>query len=746
MGRVFVTYSHEDSEFVERLVADLESSGLAMVFDKHLMRPGDSLFKIFEEIGTVEFLLAVLSPHSVNSNWVQKELEGAVVREIEETDFKVIPIFKEACQLPTGLNQALREKYKVQFDNKQYDMALREIVGALSAPNDVRALYSEFQSPSSDNPFRRVRAEHFENIGTLARSYSEPEASRYERIVETKPVILEGGRGSGKTMTLKSMLPQALVSRFGRRKLDETNVRYFGVYLRFVPGSFATQSQPVEEIVGTDRCVALFLTETILKLTHALAGELHSCNQAGVVQVTSNQERQLVSEIAQIVRPSVHIESQTTDLDGLMALLLREIRFISDYVNHRIFGENRDYEGVFLSVEDLKRICHVTIAIYLAKPGTTVYFLLDEFENLLDFQKLVANSILKASESGHYSIKISTKKAALTTSMTLEGQEVEEPHDYSSVDVDYNISDPQERRNYKQLLSAICLRILSHEGFSETLIEKLLEPPLARDGLKEEDLEDEMTKVFGGRPLTAEDRHRLGNAAVYRLLHHKRGSKKQFAGFDDLVALSSGIIRLFLELAGLSYHFAVQDGTDVKGGKPIGRDHQTSAAYALSNYYLSTIRSNVATVGPQIQQLVIDLGDIFRAKLLRHNSEPEGSRLAIHDPHRLEESSSWGAKAMLTAAVSHSIFQTPSTRGGMRPKHLSDIQPQEYILNRVYSPSLAISPRVRWRTRISIKDLLELTDPGLRQNAKARLTRQVSGSRTSGLDPMQSELPLEADT
>ena len=43
-----------------------------MVFDKQLMLPGDSLFKIFEEIGTADFLLAILSPHSVNSSWVQK--------------------------------------------------------------------------------------------------------------------------------------------------------------------------------------------------------------------------------------------------------------------------------------------------------------------------------------------------------------------------------------------------------------------------------------------------------------------------------------------------------------------------------------------------------------------------------------------------------------------------------------------------------------------------------------------------
>ena len=94
MTRAFVTYAHEDSKFVDRLVGDLESSGLALIFDKRIVVPGESLIRIFEEIGTVNYLLAILSPASVSSNWVKKELAGAVVREIEEQDFKVVPIIK----------------------------------------------------------------------------------------------------------------------------------------------------------------------------------------------------------------------------------------------------------------------------------------------------------------------------------------------------------------------------------------------------------------------------------------------------------------------------------------------------------------------------------------------------------------------------------------------------------------------------------------------------------------------------
>ena len=135
MARAFVTYSHRDSEFVDKLVTDLEGSGLTVVFDKRLMHPGDSLLKIFEEIAKADALLAVLSPHSVKSNWVKKELAGAVVREIEEPDFKVIPIIKERCQLPNGLRQALREKYQARFDEKQCDVVTREILQALFTPH-----------------------------------------------------------------------------------------------------------------------------------------------------------------------------------------------------------------------------------------------------------------------------------------------------------------------------------------------------------------------------------------------------------------------------------------------------------------------------------------------------------------------------------------------------------------------------------------------------------------------------------
>ena len=147
MARAFFTYSHKDSEFVEQLVADLETSGLSVVFDKRLLRPGDSLLAIFEEIGAVNFLLAVLSPHLVRSNWVKKELAVAVIREIEEPDFKVIPIIKENCQIPEKLKQALRDKYQARFNSNPYEVVIKETMQALSLPMTQETYTLTFRVP-----------------------------------------------------------------------------------------------------------------------------------------------------------------------------------------------------------------------------------------------------------------------------------------------------------------------------------------------------------------------------------------------------------------------------------------------------------------------------------------------------------------------------------------------------------------------------------------------------------------------
>jgi len=164
----------------------------------------------------------------------------------------------------------------------------------------------------------------------------------------------------------------------------------------------------------------------------------------------------------------------------------------------------------------------------------------------------------------------------------------------------------------------------------------------------------------------------------------------------------------------------------VKNGSPIKIRHQSDAVYALSSFYLYNIRKNLVQYGSDIHRLIIDLGDIFRAKTLNHLTEPEAARISITDPQSLSEESHEKIARILDLAEMHSVMQTFVGIGGIRPKHASNVQPKEYILNRIYSPVLQYSPRCRWRTSFSTKDLERLIDPVTREEIKAELIQKVS--------------------
>ncbi len=646
MKKIFITYSHTDSDFVDRLVEELEFSNLDVTLDKRVLRPGDSLLKIFDEIGLCNFLLPVLSTNSLKSNWVRKELETAIVKEIEEDDFKVIPIIKEGEswdllreEMPASLKEALRSKYAARFDIKPHEEAIKELLNGLAPAQDAQQVYASIYGAKSDNPFRRVRTEYFENVQLLARSFAEPESILYDRIVEVKPALIEGGRGSGKTMLLKSLEARVSVFRREAKSITQAGLDYFGAYSRLTQGAFATQEGNILSHIQLDMATRLFKSELILQLVQSLVEEIQQSSTQRVVDINATQESSLVSEMARQIKPREPACQQARDFDWLKRFIQLELRTISEYLSRKVFGESPAYEGVFLDKEELSEICKkVLLTLFPVDGSGTIYFLLDEYENLLPFQKVVLNTLVKWARSNSFSIKIGAKKTGFQDPRTLEGQELEEGHDYSPVDLDYDLSHSEHRKHYKTLLINICRKVLGGENYAATDIQSVLEEGAPRDGLPSIEIDSEIESMIteqSGKDWAgleererSELRHRLEMGAVYRILKRK---KKTYAGFDDMSLLSSGIIRFFLELCGMSYYFAIQEGTNVKGGEQIRIEHQKDAAYTLSAYYLATIRKNIVDYGPQIQQLTIDLGDIFRQKLLTHLSEPEAARVAISD-------------------------------------------------------------------------------------------------------------------
>ncbi len=107
-SHVFISYSWRDKRFVERLCMSLKDSGVPIWIDKVEMKAGDSIQgRVEAAITNAEYVVVVLSPHSVNSTWVTEELRLAMTRQREEKLRLVIPILYKDCLIPPFLRDRL---------------------------------------------------------------------------------------------------------------------------------------------------------------------------------------------------------------------------------------------------------------------------------------------------------------------------------------------------------------------------------------------------------------------------------------------------------------------------------------------------------------------------------------------------------------------------------------------------------------------------------------------------------------
>lgn len=90
---LFISYSTKDQEFANRLHADLQAKGVRCWFAPHDMRSGKKVHEqIDEAIRLYDKLLLILSPASMESEWVKTEISKARKREVKEGKRILFPI------------------------------------------------------------------------------------------------------------------------------------------------------------------------------------------------------------------------------------------------------------------------------------------------------------------------------------------------------------------------------------------------------------------------------------------------------------------------------------------------------------------------------------------------------------------------------------------------------------------------------------------------------------------------------
>lgn len=108
MISVFISHNYMDKPLARKISNTLKYYGIETWIDESEIKLGDSLIdKIRKGIDRVDYLIALISESSVESEWVLKELDIAMNKEIEGKKVMVLPVLAGKCDLPGFLKGKL---------------------------------------------------------------------------------------------------------------------------------------------------------------------------------------------------------------------------------------------------------------------------------------------------------------------------------------------------------------------------------------------------------------------------------------------------------------------------------------------------------------------------------------------------------------------------------------------------------------------------------------------------------------
>ena len=129
---VFLSHSKIDKEFIEKIEHDLRKCRIAAWYDDWEIPPGKSLRKkVFEEgIQKCDAFFVYLTPNSIESEWVSKELDAAFIEQSKEKSTEILT-FISNDDLIKSLPSDIASLKCPTINNENYEEGLRILITAI---------------------------------------------------------------------------------------------------------------------------------------------------------------------------------------------------------------------------------------------------------------------------------------------------------------------------------------------------------------------------------------------------------------------------------------------------------------------------------------------------------------------------------------------------------------------------------------------------------------------------------------
>jgi hypothetical protein len=134
-ARVFLSYASSDKPSARFIADALRQSGVSTWLDEWEIRVGDSFVQRIEAAAkSSDYILLLLSPAAVDSEWVQTEINFALSRELKERAIRLVPVLVADCEIPP----VLRDRTWLDMRGNNREIGIRRLVEQLSAVPAIR--------------------------------------------------------------------------------------------------------------------------------------------------------------------------------------------------------------------------------------------------------------------------------------------------------------------------------------------------------------------------------------------------------------------------------------------------------------------------------------------------------------------------------------------------------------------------------------------------------------------------------
>lgn len=357
--------------------------------------------------------------------------------------------------------------------------------------------------------------------------------------------------------------------------------------------------------------------------------------------------------------------------------------------------------------------------------GKPILIFIDDADNLSEVQTRILNSWLASRTQPTISLKVFSQIGLYKSFLTSTGVLVEAPHDYQEVNISSIYTTKIRNSDYYNKVIQILIRRLQLYGYATEInvtntiaVEKALKnffPTYAKQEkgiLAEADRIREAYKTSGKGYRESDDVRRYAIPNYIRQLGGKRKSKStyRYAGLENIIHLSSGIVRYLLDSTGKMFDIALKRQSE-DGNEDyicsISTDIQDEVMRAKADFYLFTelrksesledenqlisTTNNPMGLTDKLANLINAMGKTFQEILLSgNNDDPLSGRserkvfsIALSNPEN-------------TSPEIKQVFKLGVRLGFLHESYIGNKEGNGrtylYILNRCFAPIFTLDP------------------------------------------------------